>query len=146
MPTDPVVRVVGNSELTVPVSLPDDHGFATGSLDEEFRCESGDPIPGTWNGLDVGALLEAADTPPETTHLLVEGDDGFTACVPIGAAADGVLAFERNGPSNDAPRFAAPGISGTRTVKAVRRLEATVVDAAENPEAFEDLRLDEREP
>lgn len=141
---DPVVRIVGTTETLLPVATPD-HGFPTRTIDEDLYCASGNPIDGPWTGLDVGALLESAEPPAETTHVLVEGEDGFTACIPIAAAVDGVLAFERDGTrSTEAPRFVAHDISGTRTVKAVRRIEALVLDAHEDPEELEDLQLADR--
>jgi DMSO/TMAO reductase YedYZ molybdopterin-dependent catalytic subunit len=138
-----VVTVVGDERLEIPLPLPDDHGFETRTLSATFRCSTGSAIPGEWAGLAVDDLLRAASVPGETTHVLVTGDDGFTVCVPVTAALDGVLAFE-GVPDDEQPRFVAPGISGTRTVRRVRRLEATVLDRETDPESLEQLRLDEQ--
>lgn len=142
--TEAHVTVDGDDAVRVPVPLPEDHGYETTAVDETFRCSSGTPILGEWTGLSVGALLFAADTPPETTHVQVEGADGFTVCVPIGAALDGVLTFGDGTTAESDPRFAAPGISGTRTVKGVRRLTPVTLDPDEHPQKWEDLRLEEK--
>jgi DMSO/TMAO reductase YedYZ molybdopterin-dependent catalytic subunit len=142
--TETHVTVNGEDAVRVPVPLPEDHGYETTAVEETFRCSSGTAISEGWTGLAVGALLFAADTPPETTHIQVEGADGFTVCVPIGAALDGVLAFDGGQSVESAPRFAAPGISGTRTVKGVRRLNPIALDPTEHPEQWEDLRLEEK--
>ncbi|MFP4629072.1 MAG: hypothetical protein ACLFMX_08830, partial [Halobacteriales archaeon] len=44
-----------------------------------FRCHSGRRIDGRWTGVPVTRLLATA--PPSTTHLLVEGAEGYRACV-----------------------------------------------------------------
>ncbi|MFB6122016.1 MAG: molybdopterin-dependent oxidoreductase [Haloferacaceae archaeon] len=156
-----VVTVVGETRVELPLALPADHGFETRTLSETFRCSSGSPIstesthaatpplaptsrsppPGAWTGLALDDLLCAADAPDETTHVVVEGDDGFRVCVPIAAALGGVLAYE--GVDADArPRFVAPGISGTRTVQRVRHVEATTLDGGTDPASLEELRLE----
>jgi len=142
-PTETHVTVEGDDAVRVPVPLPEDHGYETVAVEETFRCSTGTPISEGWTGLSVGALLFAADVPGETTHVQVEGADGFTVCVPVGAALDGVLAFDDREVIESDPRFAAPGISGTRTVKGVRRLNPVVLDPDDHPERWEDLRLDE---
>lgn len=151
---DPHVTVAGERPVRIPVPLPPDHDHETATVEGSFRCSGGDLIAEGWTGLAVGPLLLAADVPAETTHVQVEGTDGFTVCVPIGAALDGVLAFEDQGTETDAdpsadadwnpdadPRFAAPGISGTRTVKGVRRLRPVALDPGDHPEDWEDLLL-----
>ncbi|MFA1609575.1 molybdopterin-binding oxidoreductase [Halobellus rubicundus] len=134
------VTVTGESTVRIPVPLPPDHDYETTAIEGQFRCSSGDLVADGWSGLAVGSLLVAADVPDETTHLQVEGADGFTVCVPIGAALDGVLAFEDRAVEAE-PRFAAPGVSGTRTVKGARRLEPVTLDPSEHPEDWEDLLL-----
>jgi len=142
---DAHVTVDGDDAVRIPVPLPRDHGYETATIEEPFRCSGGDLIAEGWTGLAIQPLLLAADIPSETTHLQVEGADGFTVCVPIGAALDGVLAFDDAAADADAqPRFAAPGISGTRTVKGVRRLWPATLDPEDHPDEWEDLLLDEK--
>lgn len=144
----------------------DPGAYPTASLVAIFRCASGDPIPGEWRGAPVDALLDDADAPPGTTHLLVRGADGFRICLPVVDALDGVLAIERRPVGGDGtgdrggrdtaaggypvrdqvdatglPRFVAPDISGTRTVKAVERIDPVALDPDEDPERYEDLLL-----
>jgi DMSO/TMAO reductase YedYZ molybdopterin-dependent catalytic subunit len=136
------VTIAGESSVRIPVPLPTDHGYETATVEGRFQCSSGELVAEGWTGLAVGALLIAADTPDDTTHVQVEGADGFTVCVPVETALDGVLAFgESEGPVASRPRFAGPGISGTRTVKGVRRICPVTLDPGEHPEAWEDLKL-----
>jgi DMSO/TMAO reductase YedYZ molybdopterin-dependent catalytic subunit len=93
------VTVTGESPVRIPVPLPDDHGYETATVEEAFRCSTGDLIAEGWTGIAVGALLLDADTPDETTHVQVEGGDGFTVCVPAAAALAGVRACGEAGGS-----------------------------------------------
>ena len=141
---DAHITVDGETPVRIPVPLPEDHGYETATVEEAFRCSTGDVIAEGWAGLAVDALLLDADVPGQTTHLQVEGEDGFTVCIPVGAALDGVLTFESTGGNVESePRFAAPGISGTRTVKGVRRIRPVTLDPSEHPEEREDLTLAE---
>jgi len=143
---DAYVTVAGESPVRIPVPLPDDHGYETATVEESFRCSTGDVIAEGWTGLAVDELLLAADTPDNTTHVQVEGTDGFTVCVSVGAALGGVLSFEGSGGDVEStPRFAGPGISGTHTVKGVRRIRPVTLDPGEHPEEWEDLKLAETE-
>lgn len=139
---DRTVTVVGDRRVTVPATVEDSGAFAVETLDRSFRCASGDPIPGPWTGYRVADLLAAAEAPPATTHVAVDGRDGFRACVPVGAALDGLLALRRDGREArpDLPRFVAPAVAGTRTVKRVARLEAVGLDADDEPAALEELQ------
>ncbi|QCC46463.1 molybdopterin-dependent oxidoreductase [Halobellus limi] len=137
---DAHVTVDGESSVRIPVPLPADHGHETATVEGAFRCSTGDLIAEEWTGLAVDALLLDADAPDETTHVQVAGEDGFTVCVPVGAALDGVLSFAESGESVESdPRFAAPGVSGTRTVKGVRRVRPITLDPSEHPEEREEL-------
>ena len=108
------------------------------------ECASGTRHTATWAGIPVFELLSAADVPGETTHVVVESDDGYRMCVDIYAALDGVLALFRDGTpiSEEHPyetRFIAPDIDGARTVKAVTRLEARHLSPGTDPESVEQL-------
>ena len=122
---------------------------ALASLPTEERtvtvaCASGIRHTATWRGVPVIELLSAADVPDETTHVLVESEDGYRICVDIYAALDGMVAFFRDGTPIAAhepyeARFIAPDIEGARTAKAVAVLEARHLDAGTDPETLEAL-------
>lgn len=138
------VTVVGERQIEV-----DPDSYPAESFEETFYCASGDPIPGEWVGVPVADLLDDVAVPDETTHLRIQGRDGFTACLPIQDVVDGILAFDRR-PLDDArtfpeaelPRFVAPDISGTRTVKSIVAVEAIQLDPGQDPESFEELLLE----
>lgn len=135
------ITFVGQTSVDV-----DQESFPTDTLRETFRCSSDDPIPGEWHGVPIRPLLDAACAPSGTTHLRVRGSDGFTVCLPIREAIDGLIAFDRR-PLDDSqavteanlPRFVSPGISGTRTVRSVDHVEAIQLDPEEDSTEFEDL-------
>lgn len=139
---DRAVTVVGDRRVTVPATVEESGPLAVETIDRSFRCSSGEPIPGPWTGYRVADLLAAAGAPPATTHVAIEGRDGFRVCVPVGAALDGLLALRRGsrGSGTDLPRFVAPAVAGTRTVKRVARLEAVALDAGDDPAALEELQ------
>ncbi|WP_134670944.1 molybdopterin-dependent oxidoreductase [Halorussus marinus] len=140
------VTVIGDAAVSVPSDprrVGDDTRVAT--REWSFRCASGDEIAGPWSGIALDELLAAADPPDATTHLAVEGEDGYRACVPIADALDGLLAYRRAGAAcGGAPRFLAPGVSGVRTVKRVARIEALELPAGADPEDREALVLAEK--
>ena len=110
----------------------------------ETRCGSGDVIGGHWRGIELVELLDGLDA--DTTHLLVESEDGFRVCVPIADAVDGVLAVDRLDTDffpEGLPRLVAPSLSGTRLVQRVASIEGRRLSPSEDPEAFEDLLLAE---
>lgn len=138
------VTFVGETSVDV-----DGGSFPTDTLRETFRCSSGNPIPGEWQGVPIRPLLDAARAPSATTHLRVRGSDGFTVCLPISEVIDGLIAFDRRPlddsltvSESDVPRFVAPGISGTRTVQAVDQIEAIQLEPDQDAEELEELQLD----
>ena len=110
----------------------------------ETRCGSGDRIGGHWRGIELVELLDGLDA--DATHLLVESEDGFRACVPIADAVEGILAVDRLDTDffpEGLPRLVAPSLSGTRLVRRVASIEGKRLSPSEDPEAFEDLLLAE---
>lgn len=86
-----------------------------------YRCATGTVFGGDWRGVPVAPLLDRA--PPETTHLRVESADGYRAHVPVTDALDAVVATERlDGAAEGLPRFVAPDLDSTRTVRGVSSL------------------------
>lgn len=97
------------------------------------ECASGERTTDTWRGVPISALVEAADFPGEATHLHVEADD-FAAQVPIPAALDGVLAFDRTADDRSGlPRLVASDVPGERLVKRVRRVSAVELAPGDDP-------------
>lgn len=84
-----------------------------------YKCLSEGRRDADWQGVPVGDLVDVADVPSGTTHIVVESRDGYRSCVPVGVALDGLLALERDGVRLESPRFLAPGIEGPRAVKDV---------------------------
>lgn len=116
----------------------------------EIVCSSGDRYTETWQGAPVADVLEYVSLPEGTTHLLAESVDGYRICVDVLTALDGILAFYRTGEplSEDGgyeTRFVAKGIGGPRTAKDVTRIEALELSPEDDPHAYEDFLLEERE-
>lgn len=151
------VEVVGERVVTVATDAADsaDRTPETTTRTMGFECSSGDWVEGSWTGVDVADLVDAAGTPDDTTHLVVESDDGYRGCVAIDACLDGLLALagEVDPEASDRdtidqagfPRLVAPGLYGPRAVKNVVRLEPVVLAPGENPEGYEDWQLEEKE-
>lgn len=107
-------------------------------------CASGDRHTAEWTGIPVPALLEAADVPPSTTHVVVESLDDYRVAIPVRAALDGLLAYAKDGvpigrTHGYANRFVSGAAEGARFIKGLRRIEATAVDPDEDPERLENL-------
>lgn len=110
--------------------------FDLEAVDCSTQCASGDPFEGRWRGVPVVDLLSGAD--PDATHLLVEAEDGFRACVPLSDAVRGILAVERlDRPGDGFPRLVVPSILGTRMVKDVARIETRQLSPEEDPADIE---------
>ena len=127
---DPLrVEVEGRAPLVVSES--DDFPRATRACTVE--CASGVRSADEWTGVPIPALADAAAFPDETTHLRVEADD-FAAEVPVRAALDGILAFERSeGDGSGLPRFVADGVPGERLVKRVESVSPVALDPEDDP-------------
>jgi DMSO/TMAO reductase YedYZ molybdopterin-dependent catalytic subunit len=120
-----------------------------GTVEREFTiaCASGDRTTARWTGVRVVDLLDAAEPPPETTHLRLESGDGYRVCLPIGDALDGIVAYARDGEllaetTPYALRFLAPGIDGDRLVKGLRRVEPVELAPGADPADLETVAPD----
>lgn len=107
-------------------------------------CATGHREVATWTGVDVSALCEVAEAPPETTHVVIDSHDDYRMAVPIVDAFDGLLAFEKDGkPLTESTaydsRFVAPDVDGARDVKGVRRVEFHALDPSSDPDALENV-------
>lgn len=110
-----------------------------------IRCASGTRTTAGWEGIPVPALLDRAEVPPDTTHLLIESNDGYRACIDICDALEGVIAETRDGQRLDdgeRPRLVVPEIDGARTVKDVATITPVSLAPGEDPTALEDLQLE----
>lgn len=97
------------------------------------ECASGERDTDAWTGVPIAALVEAADFPGGTTHLRAEADD-FVAEIPIRAALDGLLAFDREvGDRTGLPRLIADEVPGERLVKRARRIAAVELTPEDDP-------------
>jgi DMSO/TMAO reductase YedYZ molybdopterin-dependent catalytic subunit len=103
----------------------------------EYVCASGNRFGGRWRGISLSELIAGSEIRDETTHLLVESDDGFRVCVAIFDLLDGILATERLDSSDELPRLIAPAIDGTRTIKRVARIEGRRLDPEDDSEDLE---------
>jgi DMSO/TMAO reductase YedYZ molybdopterin-dependent catalytic subunit len=105
---------------------------------------------GRWTGVPVADLLSRVAAPDGTTHLRVDGGDGYRACIPVAAALDGLVAYARDGVALArtgpyATRFVARDVDGARLVKGPRRIETLVLAPDDDPEQAERLTLDDPE-
>jgi hypothetical protein len=104
------VTVRGRSDLVLPAGFRGNDEFPFEQRDLRITPSLGEPIDGTWEGVAVPALLDAADVPSVATHLLFEGANGYQAPVTIDRARDGLVAFERCDKVGMTPRFLAPDL------------------------------------
>ncbi|WP_135853592.1 molybdopterin-dependent oxidoreductase [Halorussus salinus] len=138
----PRIEIVGRETVVVspaegvPTAARRTDEFPRATRTCTVECASGVRATDEWAGVPVAALADAADFPGATTHLRVESAD-FAADVPIRAALDGILAFERRGDRDDGetglPRLVAEGVPGERLVKRVERIAAVALDAGTEP-------------
>lgn len=131
---------------SIPLSEFDLERFETVERSAAIRCASGHQPPTVWRGTPVAALIDAADPPPETTHLCFESDDGYRACLDLPTALESVLAVARDGTQidvTDNPRLVCPGIEGVRTVKGVSEITPVSLPRNEDPERLEALDFEE---
>lgn len=135
------LRVDGDVERPLTFGYDDLVALSDSSLTASFLCGSGERWGGTWHGVAVRTLLDAADPSPATTHLTVEGRGDYAACLPVADALDGVVALRREegGPLGDSvpTRLVVPGIAAARTVRDVRRIVAETLGPGDDPEARE---------
>ncbi|MFB6125303.1 MAG: molybdopterin-dependent oxidoreductase [Halanaeroarchaeum sp.] len=118
--------------------------FDADSRDVEIVCATGNRYDADWWGVPIVGLLDAADAPEDTTHVVVESADGYRVAVSIVESVDGLLAFRKDGrPIGESNpytnRFVAPDIEGARDVKGVRRIEFHSLAPADDPDSLENV-------
>jgi hypothetical protein len=104
-----------------------------------FECASGDWIEREYLAFPVTALIEAADFPADTTHVVLESSGGYRACVPVTATADAVIAVGE-GPGK--PRFLSPDVVGPRAIKNLASIRPRSLGANEDIEEYERLPIE----
>ncbi|MFB6101551.1 MAG: molybdopterin-dependent oxidoreductase [Haloplanus sp.] len=132
------VTLVGDGERVIEVPSDAPERAVTASL----QCSTGTRWTDEWRGVPVAWLLERAPGGDEATHLRVHGPDDHVVCVPLTDALDGVLAVERTDgrlAASARPRFVAPCVGGTRSVKAVERLELVALSPGDEAASYESL-------
>lgn len=134
------VVVLGRNRLELPTDPGAIEEFPVTLRTFEYTCHTGRPIGGRWLCVDLGDVLEAADLPPSTTHVLVEGADEYRSCLEILTALEASLGLRRIGGADDTPRLHAPSIPSDRTVRAVERIEPIALEAGTDPEEFETVK------
>lgn len=112
----PDVTVEGERTVTVTDAPSARDRFGWSSREFAIHCHTGRVIEGRWTGFPVGALTEAARPPAETTHLLVTGRDGHTACVPASVVPGALLGFVRETVAvaypDEGESYGGPGAAG----------------------------------
>ncbi|MEF8779106.1 MAG: hypothetical protein V5A46_00320 [Haloferacaceae archaeon] len=111
------------------------------------RCHSGTLIEGTWAGVPLGEALEAADPPPETTHVALIGIDRYSRCVPILDVLDGIVGFECVDERDDgAPRVVSPDLDSQASVMRLGAIEPIALSPGVEPEEVDVELPTELEP
>lgn len=133
------VVVNGRRRLELPADPGELDRFSVTLETFEYTCHTGRPIGGRWLCVALGDVLEAADLPPATTHVLVEGADEYRICLDIHTALESHLGLRRIGGAEDTPRLHAPSIPSERTVRSVVRIDPIAIDAGTDPREFETI-------
>lgn len=132
-PTDGEALLRVEVEGRTPLVVSEADGFPRATRACTVECASGVRATDEWTGVPIPALADAASFPGGTTHLRVEADD-FAVEVPVRAALDGILAFERSeGDGSGLPRFVADGVPGERLVKRVESVSPVELHPGDDP-------------
>ncbi len=131
-------------EGTNPVVVTEDHleEYPVVRDARGFECASGEWIEHEWVGISVFELLEAADVPEDTTHILLESVDGYRSCVPLGDLKDAIVAVE--GDDGGTPRLISPQTVGPRNIKHLEHIRPQSLRPEEDREQYETLPIDNK--
>jgi DMSO/TMAO reductase YedYZ molybdopterin-dependent catalytic subunit len=135
------VEIEGNRQLLLPTALDACEGFEPAEVAPDMTCANSGPIEGPWSGLDLAALLAAAESPPDATHVLVTCRDGYRVCLDVTDALSAVLAYRRDGDplSPGEMRVVGPDVESGRSAKGVRRIEPVSLAPEADPTELETL-------
>jgi len=145
-PQESTVTVDGDREVVL-TDTPD----ARDRFDWQIRgftinCHSGREIEGRWSGVPIAPVAEAAQFPPETTHLLLTADDGYRVCIDAWFGLEGFVGFVceeltvEGGEAyalRETPRFLAPAIDSSRTIRNLSAIEAIELQPGEDALDYE---------
>ncbi|MFB6130378.1 MAG: molybdopterin-dependent oxidoreductase [Salinigranum sp.] len=136
------VTLVGRRELVLPADpdalAGDDGRFEVTTDERTVRCSSGRLIGDRWRGVGLASLIDAADAPPETTHLRVTATDDYRTHVELARAMRGLLALDGESSSPATlPRLIVPGTGGGQAVKSVSKIEFLSLDPGDDPATLE---------
>lgn len=141
------VRTDDNSERVLVSStrqllLPTDPSYL-GEFDlrterHKVTCATGDYEVGQWRGVRIETLLSRVEADEGSTHLLVTGDDGYRACIPMTEAHDALLAVAREDVQRDGrlPRFVGGEVDGSESVAGVERIETLRLESDEDASEY----------
>lgn len=144
--SDSTVTVVGDSEVVLADAAGTRERFEWGSREYTINCHSGRTIEGRWSGVPMAPVAEAAEFPPETTHLLMTAADGYRVCVDAWSGLSGFVGFTceeltvEGGEAyalRETPRFLAPEIDSSRTIRDLARIEAITLQPGEDVRDYE---------
>lgn len=144
--SESTVTVVGDSEVTLSDAPATRERFAWQTRGFAINCHSGREIEGRWSGIPIAPVAEAAQFPPETTHLLMTADDGYRVCVDAWFGLEGFVGFvceELTVEGGEAyalcetPRFLAPDIDSSRTIRNLSTIEAIGLQPGEEARDYE---------
>lgn len=141
----PTIDTGGRTADPIPITVDALDGFATVERTIEIRCEAGNRLTATWDGVSVATLVETMDVPSETTHLVVASDDGYHVCLDIRTAFESMLAVARDGEAlddADSPRLVGRDIKGVRTIKGVSTITPISLPREADPEDCEEFKLE----
>lgn len=130
------VTIRGRRDLLLPDSFRGNDEFSWERREFELPCPEGDRVNGEWGGVPVDALLDAAGVPDRATHLLLLGEDGYQAPVPLAPALRGLVAFRRVDGEGDVPRFLAPEVDCRRSVCRLDHVSWLSIDEDRDPLEF----------
>jgi hypothetical protein len=125
---DATVTVRGRSDLVLPAGFQGTDEFPLERRQLQLTPALGEPIDGTWAGVEIPVLLDAADVPDVATHLLFQGANGYQAPVELDRATEGIVAFERCDRVGMTPRFLAPELEIRQCVCQLTAVEWLAVE------------------
>lgn len=134
------ISIEGSDSVEIPLDSPPEwvsERISTQSV--RFECASGDWVEREYEAFPLWAVVEAAAMPGETTHVELESRDGYSACVPLSALSDAVIAV---GEGDGRPRFISPEVVGPRAIKNLVAIRPLSLAAGEDRESHEQLPID----
>jgi DMSO/TMAO reductase YedYZ molybdopterin-dependent catalytic subunit len=122
------LRVVGRVAVPVELDLAELARFGSSDVTAVLDCTSGWAVEGTWSGVPLRDLLDAAGAATDAARVDIVAVTGWRATLSPSAARDCLLALTEGGQplgaEHGAPvRLVAPAHRGLEWVKWVDRIE-----------------------